>query len=113
MKKKRNRRSTGKRLRNLFFGMISAILICSLSFGVFLVSAHENTPDPDASYTYYTSIEIRPGDTLWAIAEENLTDDYDSVSEYVRVLKEINQLDSDEIHSGQNLIIAYSDTAFK
>ena len=115
---KRNMRSTStkkkiRRARNLFLGMIAAVLMCSMSFGVFLVSAHESGNAGDSSYTYYTSIEIRPGDTLWAIAEEHMTDDYDSVAEYVQVLMKMNQLDSDEIYSGQNLIIAYNDSEFK
>ena len=42
-----------------------------------------------------------------------MTDDYDSVAEYVQVLMKMNQLDSDEIYSGQNLIIAYNDSEFK
>ncbi len=115
---KRNMRSTStkkkiRRARNLFLGMIAAVLMCSMSFGVFLVSAHESGNAGDSSYTYYTSIEIRPGDTLWAIAEEHMTDDYDSVAEYVQVLMKMNQLDSDEIYSGENLIIAYNDSEFK
>ena len=51
---------------------------------------------------------IQPGDTLWNIAEETMTSEYSSVPEYVKVLKEINSLDSDQLEAGQNLIIAYN-----
>ena len=81
-----------------------------MSFGAFFVYAREQSAGDEAVYTYYKSIEIHPGDTLWDIAEETMTDSYDSVAEYVQVIKNMNGLDSDEIHSGQNLIIAYQDT---
>ena len=39
-----------------------------------------------------------------------MTDEYDSVVEYVQVLKDMNNLDSDNIEAGQDLIIAYNDS---
>ena len=53
-------------------------------------------------------VVVQHGDTLWDIAEENITADYGSVDEYVRALKDINSLDSDFIQSGQYLIIECS-----
>ena len=41
-----------------------------------------------------------------------MTNDYNSVAEYVQVLKDMNNLDSDDIQAGQNLIIAYNDSAY-
>lgn len=35
----------------------------------------------------YKSIEVKHGDTLWNIAETYMDDRYDSVAEYVNVLK--------------------------
>ena len=40
------------------------------------------------------------------------TSEYDSVPEYVEVLKEMNSLKSDDIEAGQHLIIAYNDAEF-
>ena len=99
-----------KRMRNLFAAAILA-LAGSVVFGTFLVSAHENTGND--VYTYYRSIEIQPGDTLWDIAEETMTSEYDSTAEYVQVLKDMNNLSSDHIQSGMHLMIAYEDTELK
>ena len=47
------------------------------------------------------------------IAEEYITEDYSSVSEYIMVLKEMNSLSTDDIQAGQNLMITYNDTEFR
>ena len=41
-----------------------------------------------------------------------MTSEYDSVQEYVQVLKDMNNLESDDIQAGQYLMIAYNDTEF-
>lgn len=82
-------------------------------FGNILSSAHASDAEAPVNYKYYTSIEIQPGDTLWDIAKAYITDDYQSIPEYVQALKEMNSLDTDNIEAGQNLIVAYNDTEFR
>ena len=105
------RRSARRNLKRLFTGVILLLIVC-ISFGVLLVSAHEKS-DNKAVYTYYKSIEIQPGDTLWDIAEQTMPDNQDSVAEYVQHLKDMNNLSSDKIYAGQNLIISYRDTDYR
>ena len=107
MKRRRLRKKV-----HIIFTAVTAALIGCMAFGVFFVSAHESTSSDQAVYKYYKSIEIQHGDTLWEIAEETMTSEYDSVPEYVEVLKEMNSLKSDDIEAGQHLIIAYNDTEF-
>ena len=56
---------------------------------------------------YYTSVEIEAGDTLWTIAEEYMSYEYDSTMDYVNELKSMNGLTSDTIYEGNSLVIAY------
>lgn len=113
MKKRRERRNgTKKYIRSITAGIIVFLCACMTFGGVFMVSAHENELNDESVYKYYKSIEIQPGDTLWDIAEETMTSEYTSTAEYVQVLKEINNLKTDDIQSGQHLIIAYEDTQF-
>lgn len=78
-----------------------------------LVSAHDSHLEQPAGYRYYKSIQVNAGDSLWSIAEEYMNDECESVPEYIEVLKEINHLDSDEIHEGRYLTIAYTDQEFR
>lgn len=92
-----------KRAKRLFTGFICALIIC-VSGSAFLVSA-QGLSDHD-THTYYKSIEIRKGDTLWDIAEQTKPADCGSTAEYVQVLKDMNRLGSDDIQSGRHLIVA-------
>lgn len=111
MRMRASKRTMRKRIRRLTTGVFMILLGCMI-FGSFFVSAHENTSEQTV-YTYYKSIEIQPGDTLWDIAEDTMTSEYDSVPEYVQALKDMNNLDSDHIEAGQYLMISYNDTEFR
>lgn len=103
-------------LRKLFLCFAALIMVVGLSvfFGPRLVDAHDSTSNNITNeYKYYKSIELSYGDTLWAIAEEYMTDDYDSIYEYIDELKSINGLESDDIHDSRYLTVAYYDTEFK
>lgn len=95
-----------KHLRKLFTGFIFAFIVC-ISGSAFFVSAH-GISDADSIHTYYKSIEIHKGDTLWEIAEQTKPQNCGSTAEYVQLIKDMNQLESDHIESGQHLIIAYN-----
>ncbi len=64
-------------------------------------------------YRYYTSIEIKPGDSLWSIACEYCFDMDMSVNDYIQEIKTLNHLSSDAITSGQYLTIMYASTNYK
>lgn len=56
---------------------------------------------------YVKSIQIEAGDTLWGIAKENITKEYNSIEEYIEEIMNSNGLTSDLIHEGQYLIVPY------
>lgn len=91
---------------------LCAGIICAFLFGGFYTSAQNNRIEEPENYKYYKSITIESGDSLWSLAEEYMTDDYDSIDEYVQVLKTINNLHEDKILAGQKIIVAYNDTEF-
>lgn len=91
--------------------LFSTLFILLLAIAVFssvrLVSVDAMSDGTYAKYKYYTSYEIQPGDTLTSIAEKYTADTQVSVSEYIGEVKKNNQLTSDKITSGKNIIIAY------
>ncbi|KMZ54971.1 LysM peptidoglycan-binding domain-containing protein [Dorea sp. D27] len=99
-----------------FTAAISAfvlIMCMSILLGCNFSDASDSREDAPVEYRYYKSIEIQPGDTLWGIAEEFMTDEYSSVNEYINEVKKINGLGSDDIQESQYLTIAYYDTEFR
>lgn len=55
----------------------------------------------------YTSVAIKEGDTLWSIAQEYMCSEYDDVNDYIKDIKQINNLHSDTIHAGGYLMVPY------
>ena len=59
-------------------------------------------------YKYYTSIQVKPGDTLTSIAKKYITPEYASVSEYVDEIYKYNHIGSgDKIHAGKYISVMY------
>ena len=106
---KASKRRRQVELKRLFLAMFAAVIVagCSLFVGAELVDAHDKTEE--VMCKYYRSIEITDGDTLWSIAKENMSEEYDSVYAYIEEVMEMNNLESDQIHSGQYLTVAYYD----
>ena len=59
-------------------------------------------------YTYYTSYEIQPGDTLWSIADQFMGPDYTDKQDFISNIKSMNHLLDDDITAGNYLVIEYS-----
>ncbi len=64
------------------------------------------------TYTYYTSIEIQDGDNLWDIADQYATASI-SKQDYIKEVKELNNLSSDDIYEGQYLTVPYYSSELK
>lgn len=83
--------------------VVSLIVIGSLLFGTIKTQA----APAETSYKYYTSVQIERGDTLWNIAGNYITDEYDSMEEYIAEICELNHISAEDIHTGGYLTIPY------
>lgn len=81
-------------------------MICIFLFDTIRIQAAPS----EISYKYYTSIEVQSGDTLWAIASDYITDNYQDMNEYIDEVCSINHISENEIHSGQYITIPYYST---
>jgi len=68
-------------------------------------SAHaENT----SARTYsVTSVQIEEGDSLWSLASEFYTEEYESIHAYITEIKRMNGLSSDILYAGNYLLIPH------
>lgn len=97
----------------LFFALTLAVMFAiGVGFGTMLARAEE--PKTDSSYKYYANIEIERGDTLWTLADEYMDSiHYSSRMDYIDEVMSINHLVSDQLISGQKLIVPYYSTVLK
>ncbi len=82
----------------LVCAFIAVFLIILAATGMFVQAQERNNIS-------YTSIEIKEHDTLWDIANTYCDTSNESISEYIENIKEINNLTSDNITSGNYIII--------
>lgn len=89
--------------------MVMTIFVIGFLF-VFFVGADDRDSKVEAStinVKYFTCITIDSDDSLTSIAHEYISDEYDSVSDYIKEVKSINNLTSDTIYCGATLVVPY------
>ena len=100
---RRRKEAAQKRIAVLFCSIIAVIMFCSIVFGTINTQA----APAETTYKYYTSIQIKSGDTLWGIADEYITAEYTDMNAYIEEVCSINHISEDEIHAGQYIVIPY------
>jgi hypothetical protein len=87
--------------------IVAVIIFISL---VYILSSHKTAPESSASNAskkYYTCITVEQGDTLWDIAGRYMTEEYASTQEYIDEVISINNMNTDVIVDGTNLLVPY------
>lgn len=94
--------------RGIFAVTVIAILIFLLGFFLGKNNMNEvEARDYRQSQKYYTSIEIEKGDTLWSIAEEYMTEEYESRNDYIDEVRQMNHITGSEIQYGRTILVPY------
>lgn len=87
------------------------VLIFTLSYHALISQA--NTGMEDVSYKYFTSIQIKAGDTLWSLADRYADElHYASQDQYIAEVMEINHMTDEDIYVGNYLIVPYYSAEF-
>ena len=102
-RRRRNRQMTVKSLR--------MVIICAVSIGGIIVKASDDS-NRTRTYKYYTTVSVEDNDTLWSLADRYNNGDEDTAS-YINNIMQMNDLSSDTIHSGKNLVIYYYSTEIR
>lgn len=86
--------------------VVVLVMVLSCFFGKTLVMASDE--ESSAVYErYYTDIQVEKGDTLWSIAKTYNKNSGMEIREYIREIKQMNQMISDDIDAGDSLTIVY------
>lgn len=99
-------------LFQIFTKHYKAIVICfCFVLGILnMTGAKTNSPKAEAATSnqkHYKCITIDADDTLWTIAQENYSEEYDSYEDYIDEVKFINNLTNDTIYNGATLVVPY------
>ena len=105
----RRRKARAYRIRLVSLAAVTAAACLAFLVLTLTLTARDAAADEQTVPIAYESVQVRSGDTLWSIAEEWQTDEWKDTRLYVQVIKEVNNLTSDTIHTGNYLIIPYYD----
>ncbi|MCI8593171.1 MAG: LysM peptidoglycan-binding domain-containing protein [Lachnospiraceae bacterium] len=97
----------------IVFAVISLLLLAGLMCTMSLCIHSTVDAAEKNRYKYYTHILVEKGDSLWDIAGQYVSYEYDSRSQYIEELCSINHLSSQTIYAGEMLVIPYYDEEYK
>lgn len=113
----RSRRYHERRVRQLrrrcFMAVLTVVLVLTLAISYHAILSEATSGTEGTLYKYYTSIEVKYGDSLWSIAETYANEEYRSVRDYIAEVMEINHLEEESVSAGQYLIVPYYSAEFK
>ena len=90
-------RKSRKIRKNTFVLLTTALVLC---LGTFAMGAQTEK----TTKTYYESVEIHKGDTIWNIAEEYKTEN-EKTEHMVNAILELNGLKTANVRAGESIIV--------
>lgn len=93
---------------SLFKILIFAFILIVIVFVSFYFNSRNASAEISTNRNkQVVSIQIESGDTLWGIAKEYITEEYNDINQYIEEIKSCNGLFEDTIHEGNHLIVPY------
>ena len=98
-----------KRKHDLITGLFSLAACLVIVFILLITTTVKTNADVQdlATNKYYKTVHVEAGDTLWSIAEENMTAEYDDIHDYIKEIKAINNMIDSRIYADQNICVPY------
>ena len=98
----------GIQMRKLFgMAIILGIFVAVFMFGSNPAEANATNSNRSNDRKFFTTYVVEKDDTLWDIAEEYMTSEYETIYMYIDEVMESNHLESTNIKCGQLLILPY------
>ena len=107
-----------KNRKHLLIAAALMIVVITVISGTFAIRSHAESvnAESDTIYYRYTAMyRVCAGDTLTSIAKQYMDDvHYDSVSDYVKELRQMNGMyNDDKLKSGELIAVTYYSTEYK
>ncbi len=93
--------------RNRIMLLTGFILVSSIILSLGIISTRVVAERAVTREKLVTSVKIEKGDSLWSIASQYFTDEYDDINSYIAEIMYSNGLTSDVIHEGSYIIVPY------
>lgn len=109
--KKLVRRNRRRKSRRTFCNavLVSLFLFCFAfaGFKAGAISTNAQNSNPEGSEKLYKCVMVEQNDCLWDIADRYMGRGYSDKRAYVEEVRQINNLNSDELHFGTYLCVPY------
>ncbi len=101
-------RQQRERRRFVVLLLLTVLLVFGIGFGFGSLMTRAEEPEDTIPYKYYANIEIESGDTLWTIADDYMDSvHYVSRTDYINEVMTLNHMTTDQLISGQKIIVPY------
>jgi hypothetical protein len=101
-------RQQKQRRKVILLFAVTLFLMFSIGFGFGSLLSKAQESEQPMAYKYYTNIEIQDGDTLWTIAGTYMDNThYLRRKDYINEVMTLNHMTSDQLISGQKIIVPY------
>lgn len=107
MKKMTKQERIVRQRKQMLAAFIVLVFVC-VCFTVFSINSQAS--QSQEVYKYYKSYEIKPGDSLWSIANDNMSANYSDQDSYINEIKMINHMLDDDLRAGDFIVISYYST---
>jgi len=106
-KKRIDRRNRNKEITFKIFALIAIVGIITIMISIKGISVKASDDSNKTKlYKYYTSVDINSNDTLWTL-EDQYNNGSESKQTYINNIMELNNLTSDTIYSGKQILVYY------
>ena len=108
-KRKKFKAGVRRKEKTRIIPFVSVVLFVFIFMGFISFSKHTSASSENlfGRNKYYTCLYVESGDSLWNIANEYSSEEYENNYAYINEVMQINKLQSVQIKAGSRLCIPY------
>lgn len=88
-------------------GCTVLVIVLLLVFTALFVGSRSVVDAKDGREKRFTSIQVQKGDSLWSIAQEHMSKEYQSIDDYIQEVCDTNHIYDQKITADMYLVVPY------